>query len=216
MFSPFFLAGSEVVFLHETTEGLSVVNRNKRYRQMMMAVLLVCEVLTADVSLYAPTPVVAIEAMLKLAEVTKDDFVYDLGCGEGHILVVASALGCRSAGFDIDAKCVAAANRNIEDNKLWHLARADVGDVLTADFSRASVVTLYLMPDLLKKLRSRLADQLAPGTRIVCFEKPIPGVKPSQKMETPDYTLYLYRMPLVPVTLPPVPVKCEVACTGNT
>jgi SAM-dependent methyltransferase len=173
---------------------------------MMMAVLLACEVLTADVSLYAPTPVKAVEVMLELAEVTESDIVYDLGCGDGRVLIAASQrYGCRSVGIDIDPDCVAKASRNVNANNLWDLARVYEGDVLTADFSRATVVTLYLMPDLLKKLKSRLDKQLAPGTRIVCFEKPIPGVKPSRQVKVLGHTLYLYRTPLV----------C-VECTGST
>ena len=178
---------------------------------MMAIMMLACQVLTADVSLYAPTPVEAVEAMLELAQVTESDIVYDLGCGDGRVLVFASKLyGCRSVGIDIDPDCVAAANRNVNANCLWHLVRVEEGDILAkeTDFSRATVVTLYLMEDLLTELKSRLDKQLTPGTRIVCFEKPIPDVKPTQQVKVSGHTLYLYRTPLVPI----VPVKC----TGNT
>jgi len=174
---------------------------------MMMAVLLACGAITApDVSLYAPTPVEAVEAMLKLAEVTESDIVYDLGCGDGRVLVFASHLyGCRSVGYDIDPDCVAAANRNINVNSVWDLSRAHEGDILKVDFDDATVVTLYLMEDLLEKLKPKLDEQLTPGTRIVCFEKPIPGVKPTRQVKVSDHTLYLYRTPLVPIK-----------CTGST
>ena len=179
---------------------------------MMMAVLLACGVLTTDVSLYAPTPIEAIEAMLKLARVTESDIVYDLGCCEGHVLVFASKIyGCRSVGIDIDPDCVATAMRNVNANGLWGLVGVYEGDVLTADFSRATVVTLYLMPDLLKERKSRIDKQLSPGTRIVCYEKPIPGVKPSQTVVSSDYTLYLYRTPLVAIKL-----LVAIKCTGST
>ncbi len=168
---------------------------------LMMTLMLACQVLPADVSLYAPTPVEAVEAMLELAEVTESDIVYDLGCGDGRVLVFASKLyRCRAVGYDIDPVCVAAATRNINANCLWDLARVDEGDVLEADFSRATVVTLYLMPDLLRELmRKGKFDTLTPGTRIVCFEKPIPGAKPSRKVKVSGHTLYLYRTPLVAI-----------------
>lgn len=166
---------------------------------MMAALVLATQVLTADVSLYAPTPAKAVEAMLILAKVTESDIVYDLGCGDGRILVAASGLyGCRSMGIDNDPDCVAKTSRNIDTNGLWNLARVQEGDVLATDFSRATVVTMYLMPELLGQLRPQL-DELSPGTRIVCFEKPIPGVKPSRQMKVSDHTLYLYLTPLVSV-----------------
>lgn len=166
----------------------------------MMFILIACGVLTADISLYAPTPVEAVEAMLELAQVTESDIVYDLGCGDGRVLVIASKFyGCQSVGIDIDPKCVAATTRNINANSLQSLSRVYEKDVLTVDFSRATVVILYLMPDLLEKLKSRLDKQLSPGTRIVCFEKPIPDVKPSRKVKLSGHTLYLYRTPLVAI-----------------
>lgn len=166
----------------------------------IMTLMLACQVLPADVSLYAPTPVEAIEAMLELAAVTQDDIVYDLGCGEGHVLVFASFLyGCRAVGYDIDPECVAAATRNVNANNLWDLAQVHEGDVLETDFSRATVVTMYLMPDLLELLKPQL-NTLAPGTRIVCFEKPIPGIKPARQVKVSDHTLYLYTVPLVAIT----------------
>lgn len=172
---------------------------------MMMALMLACGVLSAGVSLYAPTPVEAVEAMLRLANVTESDIVYDLGCGDGRILLAASAYyGCRSVGIDIDPKCVAKTARNITANNLWGLAAVYEGDVLDIDFSQATVVTAYLMPDLLEKLKDQFKT-LTPGTRIVCFEKPIPGVKPSQTVVLSGYTLYLYRTPLV-----------AIECTGST
>ena len=179
---------------------------------MIMILMIATQVLAADVSLYAPTPIAAIEAMLKLAKVTESDIVYDLGCGEGHVLVFASKIyGCRSVGIDIDPDCVATAKRNVNANGLWGLSLVYEGDVLTADFSRATVVTLYLMPDLLKELKPKLDKQLSPGTRIVCYEKPIPGVKPSQTVVSSDYTLYLYRTPLVAIKL-----LVAIKCTGST
>jgi len=166
---------------------------------MMAALMLASQVLAADVSLYAPTPVEAVEAMLKLAEVTESDIVYDLGCGDGRVLVFASKLyGCRSVGIDIDPECVAAATRSVNANCLWDLARVYEGDILEMDFGRATVVTLYLMPNLLVKLKPQL-DKLSPGMRIVCFEKPIPKTKPSRRVKVSGHTLYLYWTPLVAI-----------------
>ena len=168
---------------------------------MMATLMLASQVLAANVSLYAPTPVDAVEAMLELAQVTESDIVYDLGCGDGRVLVFASKLyGCRSVGIDIDPDCVAAATRNVNANSLWNLSSVYEGDVLETDFSRATVVTLYLMTDLLKELkRNGQFATLSPGTRIVCFEKPIPGIKPSRQVKVSGHTLYLYQTPLVAI-----------------
>ena len=171
----------------------------------MMAILISAVLMADDVSVYAPTPPHTILAMLLLAETTEDDVLYDLGSGDGRILVLASGIhGCRSVGIELDATMVGAAKRNIANNHVGDLVRVYKGDVLQTDFSEATIVTAYLMPNLLSKLKPQFA-KLKPATRIVCYDKSIPNVKPTRVMPFAGKSLYLYRTPLV-----------EIRCVGGT
>jgi len=172
----------------------------------MMAILISAVLMASeDVSVYAPTPPHTILAMLLLAGTTEDDVLYDLGSGDGRILVLASGIhGCRSVGIELDGTLVGAAKRNVANNHVGDLVRVYKGDVLQTDFSEATVVTAYLMPNLLAKLKPQFA-KLKPGARIVCYDKAIPGAKPTRVMPFAGKSLYLYRIPLV-----------AIRCVGGT
>jgi len=156
----------------------------------------------ADISLYAPTPLPVAQRMLELAEVQKTDVVYDLGSGDGRIVILASRLyGCRSVGVEWDAKLVERARRNVERNGVAKLCEIRQGDVLEAKMDDADVITLYLMPDLLAKLLPQL-EGLPKGVRIVCYSKALPGITPEAErqvatgFEDETHPMYLYRLPL--------------------
>lgn len=167
---------------------------------MKMITLMICSILSADVSLFVPTPLDVVVEMLKLAEVSQDDIVYDLGCGDGRIVIAASKFyKCRSVGIDIDEGCVEDAQDNVNLNKVGNLVRIYQGDILETDFQQATVVTLYLMPSLSAELLPALR-KLKPGTRIVAHNKPIPGVKPTKikrffSMDGYEHKLYLWVTP---------------------
>jgi len=109
-----------------------------------------------------------VDAMLKLAKVTKDDVVYDLGSGDGRIpIAAAKQFGARGVGIDIDKDRIAESRRNARDAGVAALVRFEQGDILQADVSTASVVTLYLVSSSNLKLRPLLTKQLQPGARIV-------------------------------------------------
>ncbi|MGB2815855.1 MAG: class I SAM-dependent methyltransferase [Burkholderiaceae bacterium] len=120
---------------------------------------------------YVPTPMPVVEAMLDMARVGKDDTLYDLGCGDGRIVVRAAArFGCRGVGVDLNPERVTEARAHAATNKVTGLTRFEVGDVFEFDFSAATVVTMYLLPSVNLKLRPRLLKELKPGTRIVSHD----------------------------------------------
>jgi SAM-dependent methyltransferase len=117
---------------------------------------------------YVPTPQEVVERMLTLARVTKDDVVYDLGCGDGRIPITAAVkYGARGFGVDIDPVRIAEANANARLAGVEHLVTFRLQDALTTDVSDATVVTLYLLSQSNLRLRPILTRQLKPGARIV-------------------------------------------------
>jgi len=152
--------------------------------------------------IFVPTPQVAVDKMLELAEVTKDDLVYDLGCGDGRIVVTAAKrYGCKAVGYDIDRKRVKESLANVEKNNVGHLVRIEQRDIFTLDLSKANVITLYLLPELNVKLIPQL-KKLKPGSRIVSHDFDMRGVKPDKVVEVNSdgeynhHTIYLWTTPL--------------------
>jgi SAM-dependent methyltransferase len=119
--------------------------------------------------IFVPTTDEAVAAMLKLAAVKKTDVVYDLGCGDGRIVIAAAKLGARAVGIDIDPVRIAEAKENARKAgpDIEKLVQFIEGDLFTADIHEASVVTLFLLSTLNLKLRPKLLQDLKPGTRIV-------------------------------------------------
>ena len=151
---------------------------------------------------YVPTPHAVVEKMLEMADVKKTDVLYDLGCGDGRIPVTAAKkFGCKAFGFDIDPQRVKESRENIKKNDVGHLVTVEEQDIFTLDLSRASVVTLYLLPALNVKLIPQL-EKLKPGSRIVSHDFDMRGIKPDKKIDftTKDdnrsHTLYLWTTPL--------------------
>lgn len=117
---------------------------------------------------YVPTPQEVVERMLELADVTAKDVVYDLGSGDGRLVITAAKkYGARGVGIDIDPARVAEARANARTAGVEHLVQFVEGDALEADVSEATVVTLYLLSSSNLRLRPLLTRQLRPGARIV-------------------------------------------------
>jgi precorrin-6B methylase 2 len=117
---------------------------------------------------FVPSPNDVVQRMLTLAAVTRDDVIYDIGCGDGRIVITAAQrFGARGVGVDIDPQRIAEANANAERAGVQHLVKFIEQDAMTADVSEATVVMLYLQPSSNLKLRPLLTSQLAPGSRIV-------------------------------------------------
>jgi SAM-dependent methyltransferase len=142
--------------------------------------------------IYVPTRQTVVDAMLKVANVKAGDMVYDLGCGDGRIVVTAARLGARGIGIDIDPKRVAEANENVKKNNVGDRVQILNQDLFTTDFSTASVVTLYLLPSLNLKLRPILWRTLKPGTRIVSHDFDMGDWKPEQTLNVDGATIYYW------------------------
>jgi SAM-dependent methyltransferase len=132
--------------------------------------------------IYVPTPHVVVEKMLDMAKVKKGDVVYDLGCGDGRIVVAAAKRGAKATGWDIDPVRVGEAKENVKKNKVEENAKIIQDDIFTLDLSRANVITLYLLPGLNVKLIPQL-EKLKPGSRIVSHDFDMAGVKPDEVVE---------------------------------
>jgi LEA14-like dessication related protein/predicted nuclease of predicted toxin-antitoxin system len=129
---------------------------------------------------FIPTPQEVVDKMLELAEVKKDDLIYDLGCGDGRIVVTAAKnYGCKAVGFDIDPQRVKESLENVEKNNVGDLVRIEQKDIFTLDLSDANVITLYLLPSLNVKLIPQL-EKLKPGSRIVSHDFDMKGVIPDK------------------------------------
>jgi precorrin-6B methylase 2 len=117
---------------------------------------------------YIPTPQDVVDRMLEVAEVTSKDTLFDLGCGDGRIVITAAKkYGAHAVGIDIDKDRISESKRNARNAGVSSLVRFEQGDILNADVSGATVVTLYLVSSANLKLRPLLTKQLQPGSRIV-------------------------------------------------
>jgi SAM-dependent methyltransferase len=117
---------------------------------------------------YVPTTDEAVQAMLKLAKVQKNDIVYDLGCGDGRIVIAAAkTYGARGVGIDIDPQRIREAKENAKKAGVEKLVRFEENDLFQADFREATVVSLFLLPSINLRLRPKLLEDLKPGTRVV-------------------------------------------------
>ena len=152
--------------------------------------------------IFVPTPQEVVDKMLELAEVKKDDIVYDLGCGDGRIVVTAAKkYGCKCVGYDVDPQRIKESLENVEKNNVGDLVRIVKEDIFTLDLSKANVITLYLLPSLNVKLIPQL-EKLKPGSRIVSHDFDMRGVTPdtvvkvNPENEYSEHTVYLWTTPL--------------------
>jgi len=136
---------------------------------------------------YVPTTEEAVRAMLKLADVKKTDVVYDLGCGDGRIVIeAAKAVGARGVGIDINPVRIKEANDNARKAGVENLVRFEEKDLFEADVHEASVVTLFLLNSVNLKLRPKLLKELKPGTRIVSNTFDMGDWKPLKEIKLDD------------------------------
>ena len=153
---------------------------------------------------YVPTPNEVVAQMLQLANVQKSDVLYDLGSGDGRIVVTAAQkYGTRGVGIDINPERISEANANARAAKVTDRVQFRQQDLFKTDLSEATVVTLYLLPDINVKLRPQLFKQLKPGTRIVSHDFDMGEWKPERVVQvqgpTRQHTLYYW---VVPETIP--------------
>jgi SAM-dependent methyltransferase len=146
---------------------------------------------------FVPTRESVADAMLQLADVRPGDVVFDLGSGDGRIVVLAvQNYGARGVGIEIDPKLVAISREVAREAGLGDRARFIEGDLFTADISAATVVTLYLSTSVNRELEPKLRRELKPGTRIVSHQFRIGTWEPERTVRAEDGTdLYLWRVP---------------------
>lgn len=135
------------------------------------------ELKTPDV-LFVATPHDVVDLMIRLADVNETDVVYDLGCGDGRIVIAAAKrAGARSWGYDIDPEMVKLSQENVEKENLEHLVTIELQDIFEVDLREASVIMLYLLPELNVRLIPQI-DEMEPGSRIVSHSFDMAGVIP--------------------------------------
>ena len=146
--------------------------------------------------IFVPTDELVVEAMLKMAAVTKDDVLYDLGCGDGRIVVAAAMeRGARAIGVDMDPRRIAEANALATTIGVEDRVEFLQEDLLTVDFSEATVLTLYLLPSLNVKLKARILTELKPGTRIIAHAFNMGRWQPDAKRAMGGVYLYKWVVP---------------------
>ena len=146
--------------------------------------------------IYVPTPEAVVEAMLQVANVGKNDIVYDLGCGDGRIPVTAAKkYGATGVGIDIDPQRIKEAKENVAKNNVGDRVKIVQGDLFEQDLSQATVVTLYLLPSLNVKLMPKLMKELKPGTRVVSHAFDMGDWKPEKELDVEGRKVYYWTIP---------------------
>lgn len=145
---------------------------------------------------FEPSSPAVVEEMLDLAEVAEDDVVYDLGCGDGRIVIAAAKTrGARGVGVDIDPELISESRRNAEKAQVSHLVQFIREDLVSTDMSRATVVMLYLLPDANLLLRPRLLSELQPGSRVVSHSHDMGEWKPDRESLVNGHHVYAWTVP---------------------
>lgn len=147
--------------------------------------------------IFVPTPYEVVDAMLKLAKVTKNDVVYDLGSGDGRIpIAAAKTYGARGVGIDIDPQRISEANENLKAAGVGDRVKFLNQDLFATDISEATVVTLYLLPTLNLKVLPKLNRELKPGTRVVSHSFDMGTAKPLETLNINGRTVYFWTIPI--------------------
>jgi SAM-dependent methyltransferase len=145
---------------------------------------------------FVPTPTAIVDAMLKLARVTATDVIYDLGSGDGRIVIAAAQkYGARGVGVEIDPELIKKATRDARKANLTGHVTFVQADLFKTDLSEASVVTLFLSPSINRRLEAKLKRELKPGSRIISHRFPIDDWTPDQDVLVKGTHVYLWNIP---------------------
>jgi hypothetical protein len=186
------------------------MNKPARLNSIALALLLIATVVVnlavaqaqeGKIVPYVPTPQEVVDRMLELAQVKKGDVVYDLGAGDGRIVVTAAKkYGVRAIGFEIDPQRIKESTENITKAGVGHLVEIRQQDIRTVDLSPASVLTMYLLPEVNLMIRPNIWKQMKPGSRVVSHDFDMGDWKPlkTENMKDSsnwDHALYLWHVP---------------------
>ncbi|HZR03705.1 MAG TPA: class I SAM-dependent methyltransferase [Burkholderiales bacterium] len=145
---------------------------------------------------YVPTTPEVVAEMLRLGQVDKNDLVYDLGSGDGRIVITAAKkYGARGVGVDIDPNRVREAKENAQKEGVTDKVKFVQQDLFNTDLHDATVVTLYLLPSVNMKLRPKLLSELKPGTKVVSHNYDMGDWKPDQTVQLGSHTIYVWTVP---------------------
>jgi SAM-dependent methyltransferase len=188
----------------------AAMNKPARLNSIALALLLIATVVfnlavaqaqEGKIVPYVPTPQEVVDRMLELAQVKKGDVVYDLGAGDGRIVVTAAKkYGVRAIGFEIDPQRIKESTENIKKAGVGHLVEIRQQDIRTVDLSPASVLTMYLLPEVNLMIRPNIWKQMKPGSRVVSHDFDMDDWKPlkTENMKDSsnwDHALYLWHVP---------------------
>lgn len=144
---------------------------------------------------YVPTKQTVVDAMLDLAGVKAGDTHYDLGCGDGRIAISAAKRGAISTGVDLDPQRIKEANENAKEAGVTDKVTFIQGNLFDFDFSKADVLTLYLLPEVNLKLRSKILKELKPGTRVVSHAFDMGDWEAEKTINVDGSTVFLWTVP---------------------
>lgn len=145
---------------------------------------------------YVPTPTKVVEGMLDLAKVQKNDMVYDLGCGDGRIIIAAAEkYGATGIGVDLNPQRIKEAKENAVEAGVEDKVTFFEGDLFEFDFSKANVLTLYLLPDVNLKLKPKILAEMKPGSRVVSHAFDMGNWKADKQINVDGKTVYLWIVP---------------------
>ncbi len=151
---------------------------------------------------YVGTAYDVLSRMLQMAKIKKGDVVYDLGCGDARMLVLAAQkYGVRGVGVEIDPERVGASEENVQRNHVEKLVSIVQADMFTVDLSKADVIPMYLLPEMNRRLMPQL-EKMKPGSRIVCHNYDLDGIVADETVtmvsneDNANHTLWLYTTPL--------------------
>jgi hypothetical protein len=145
---------------------------------------------------YVPTPQSVVDKMLDMAKVTGEDYLIDLGSGDGRIpIAAAKRFGAKGMGVDIDGARVQEAKTNAVNARVADKVEFRKEDLFDTDLSKATVLTMYLLPRINLQLRPRILNELKPGTRVVSHSFDMGDWKPDQKIKIDGRTIYLWIVP---------------------
>jgi len=154
---------------------------------------------TNSLAPYVTSPQGVVDRMLELADIRPGDTLYDLGSGDGRVLITAvQRFHAKAVGVELSEKLVQRTNDRIRRLGLQNFASVIHGDLMDVDLSPADVVTLYLMTDSNEKLRPNLERYLKPGARVVSHDYPVPGWQAKhveKSLDTDKHVIYLYLLP---------------------